>query len=776
MRGNRNQLGGRSRWVSTLRPTGVVLLVLIAAVALPLGFVDEARGVASPRTSVSGPPPVVVYQGETIGVTGVGKTTGGTIGPGEKAFVGLAGNADGNVESGSASSLDFSDWATGSYDVDNDRKPELSVAEPKVTDVTLKLSNGADVTNRRAPADMPITLQTKFNFDKADGVELHITGPNGVDVARAVASSTRIDTSGGTVTLDFSDEDPGRYTVRVEARELEASRSVTIGIDTAATAITLDRTTAVKGERVRATVVGDAGETMMVRIRASALDGLGGTNDAAEQVFERSGNVQSRLGSSAQNVVYATVKLDDSGRGVAVIRTEHLRDQNTAEIQLARGTNPTSSTVDSVDLRVQERATTVRSSPEIVSVGEKFTMTGSAPQSDTVKAYARVDTRWEPLFESAANNRYAEARVKSDGTWELEIDTSRVLNIPGTYRIGVTADATKRHPSNRVLSSSEFSALTSASTSMRTTSGGLSVSPSSRSIAAGVGDEITLVGTAVGQGDRVHLYVVPPRGGGLAMAQTVTVRNGEFRQDVDVFSTRGTYQILVIGQGRDGSFKNGNTPPTVQQKLVKRTQDQNQIVAVLRNAYSGAGVDDQIVQLAITAANPALTIGDVGQNGQVLRERVTITGTSNRADRTSVSIEVINPSGQAVTSTETRVNGIDGTWTATVDLSDISTGSYTIRATDDEVTSEKSVQVVSQLGQTTTRTPTPTATPTERPSPTPTSTPTATAEPTSTPTAELTETAAPSPTRTRRGLAGFTIGIAAAALLISVLAMRRYGR
>ena len=88
---------------SNVSTIAVVFLVISSAVAIPLLFSTEAGAVASPRTSVSGPPPVVVFQGESIDVTNVGKTTGGTIGPGEKTFIGIAGAADGAVESGSAS-------------------------------------------------------------------------------------------------------------------------------------------------------------------------------------------------------------------------------------------------------------------------------------------------------------------------------------------------------------------------------------------------------------------------------------------------------------------------------------------------------------------------------------------------------------------------------------------------------------------------------------------------------------------------------------------------
>jgi len=227
------------------------------------------------------------------------------------------------------------------------------VSTPKVTDVTLRLDNGADVTNRQSPADERITLTAEFNFDAADGVEIHVVGPDGLDVAPGVASSTRIDTSGNSVTLDFSDAQPGQYTVTVEGRNLEANRSATVGIDTITTFLSLAPASVEQGDTTRVTVHGDAGATYLVRIPAADLVGGEPTDAVAQQVFGSGGAVTSRGGSASQDAVYAVVKLDDSGSGDVVVRTANLRADHATTLQMGRGSDPSSSTIYTATLQVR---------------------------------------------------------------------------------------------------------------------------------------------------------------------------------------------------------------------------------------------------------------------------------------------------------------------------------------------------------------------------------------------------------------------------------------
>lgn len=342
----------------------LVLVVVAASLAMAAMLADGSGAVASPRTNVSAtpPPPVEVFLGEELNVTALGLTGGGTVGPGEVTFVGIAGAAEGSVESADAASVDFSGWTTGTYDADDDERAEIVVAEPRVTDLELELDNGADVTNESAPADEPITLTARFNFDAADGLRVEVIDPDGLDVAPSVASDTRIDADGGTVTLDFEGAEPGVYTVRAEARNLEAERSVTIGVDTDRLRLSLDDGTVVQGETVRATVHGRADERFVLRIDADDLAEPATTDAAAERVFGTTDAVTARRGSEAEGVVYATLRLDDDGTGAVDIRSEHLRP-GTVGLDLGRGTDPRASTALSGQIQVEAEPTTATPTP-----------------------------------------------------------------------------------------------------------------------------------------------------------------------------------------------------------------------------------------------------------------------------------------------------------------------------------------------------------------------------------------------------------------------------
>lgn len=384
----------------TARLATPLVLLVIVSVVLGGAFAGQSTAVSSPRTSISGAPIQTVYLGEELNVTQLGLSGGGTVGSGSVTFVGVAGDAEGTIETDDAASVDLSNWATGTYDADDDGQAELSVARPRVTDVALELDNGANVTNGRAPTDEQVTLTAEFSFDEADGLDVEVVDPDGLDVAPSVASATAIDSNGGSVTLDFSDAEPGRYVITVEARNLDASRSVTLDVGTARLRLTLDRGTVVQGEEVRATVSGDPGERYVLRIPVNDLDGLSATDAAAEQVFGTTDTVTGRLGSPAQDVVYATLELDDDGEASVLIRSEALLAGNTADLDLGRGTNPSASTVLAGSLRVEAPATTTTATPTTTTTEPPTTTAPTTTEPSTTTTAAPATT--EPSTTTAS--------------------------------------------------------------------------------------------------------------------------------------------------------------------------------------------------------------------------------------------------------------------------------------------------------------------------------------------------------------------------------------
>jgi hypothetical protein len=143
---------------------------------------SSVAALEGPRDTVEGPPPTVVFQGEGhIDISDIELTGGGTIGTDPVTLIGLRGDAEGTVETvRNPTHASFESIEQGTYDIDNDESPDIAVAEPRVTDIQLRLDNGVDVTDGRVQSGRLVTAIVDYNFDAADGVELEVRGPNGV--------------------------------------------------------------------------------------------------------------------------------------------------------------------------------------------------------------------------------------------------------------------------------------------------------------------------------------------------------------------------------------------------------------------------------------------------------------------------------------------------------------------------------------------------------------------------------------------------------------------
>ena len=202
----------------------VVCVVVLLVAAGGAAAVSAPRGAPADTT-----PPVRVFVGETLDVSAVELTGGGTVGTGSVTLDGVAGAADGDIQTiDDPTDADFSDFATGTYVVssDSDDRPEFVVTEPRVTEVVIENRNGANVTNAWEPTGDGLTVTARYNFDEADRLKLTVRDPDGLDVTTTVASSDRITTDGGTVRLDLSDEPDGTFRIVLRGSDLEDARRV----------------------------------------------------------------------------------------------------------------------------------------------------------------------------------------------------------------------------------------------------------------------------------------------------------------------------------------------------------------------------------------------------------------------------------------------------------------------------------------------------------------------------------------------------------------------
>ncbi len=690
-------------------------------------------------------------------------------GSGSVTLFGVAGEADGGVATVSdvrrADITDANNFEPGAYSFESDGTADLSVVEPRITEVTVYRgdgTDGADITGGSIPSSIgTITVQVEFNFAEAEDASVFVDDEDGLDITRQLTDRNRISRSGGTVVLRNIDElDAGQYTIVVEGSDdLDFVRTrVGAGIRDETQSITLEETEVTQGQEIIATVAGTPGEYGLVRIAGSDLDGIPPTDETAARVFRATGDVETRrgtntLGGTDDAYVGAVVDLGDDGIARVRIDTAFL-DPTTVDVEFVELAEPNTDVVtlrdgfdadadDTAELDIEEREIRLSATPTVVRIGEEFTITGVAPQSDDVKAYARIDSEWVPLRDGDGD--LAEDDVDSRGRFSIEVDAGREINFPDAYRIAVVADpvagGTDYLGSEASLTTSAFGDFdTTATTTVRTVEGALTSSLSAARIAADTGDEVTLSGTSFGQGDSVRVYLIGPRGqfltadGGFG-AESVSVRDNEFEAEYDAFQQRGGYTFFVVGRGRDGEYASdigfGGAD-------LRRGLTPQQAVEIIRDEYSGAGVDDRVIELTLSAENPSLAVDDFTQDGQVAQGEVTISGTSNRQDGTVIFVEVFDADNDVVATAEAVVDGASGEWETTLDLADLETGAYQLRASDDETAARLEFEVVSEV-TTPTETPAETPVPTETPTMTPTASPTPTATPTEAPTTTATE-------------------------------------
>lgn len=225
-------------------------------------------------------------------------------------------------------------------------------------------------------------------------------------------------------------------------------------------------------------------------------------------------------------------------------------------------------------------------------------------------------------------------------------------------------------------------------------------------VAAGVGDRIDVVGTTTFDSGTVRLYLVGPRGrfldsdGATGRLESESVSEGAFGVTYDAFAHRGTYRLLVVSPRSDGTFA---ATETLDRDALPSGVTQRQAVDLVKAAYGR----DEVLDLSLRAATPALRIDPVSATGELARnETVEVTGTSNRGDGTPVLVGLRDGGGRAVQTAEATVDATTGTWETTLDLAGVEPGAYAVFADDGETSASTPALVVAEVT-------TPTETPSE---------------------------------------------------------------
>jgi hypothetical protein len=696
-------------------------------------------------------------------------------------FYGLGGAAEGGAATADdAVAVDVTrgeGFRPGTYALAPAAEVAFTVDRPNVTGVEIypgDAATGTDVAGSSVPTSVDtLTVDPQFDFAASENATVVVENPTGLTITREVVDDPTVTAAGQPVGIDVSNLSAGTYTVRVEGvDDLDhVNETATVRIRAEARTVSLSRTRVVRGEPTVATVSGRPGAVRHVRVPAEALrDDASVTVPTARTTFGAADGLVLVGADASAAVLYAVVALDDDGFAKVELETERLAT-GTHGIEVAR--NVTAETEASVPVTVVDRDVSATPARTTLPVGATTTVSGTARGADDVKLYADLGTAWAPLYADAGDDELAETSVAADGSWTVDLDSRAVLSVVGDYRVAAVAD-----PGDDALGSTariDESTLrgfeTYATTTVRTTDPSLSASASRTRVATAAGDEVRVTGRAPGPRERLRAYVVTPRGA--VDARDVGVDDDDaFDFEYDDFDAAGRYRVLVVTAGRDGVFAyaDGGRAAAVRSEL-DGAETTASAAAVVRDAYAGAGVDDRIVALNVTATDPRVRVETVRRRGDGL----VVAGTTNRENGSFVGLDLRaagtgneNGTGSVVAVAEATVNA-SGAFRTRIDVATLDAGRYALRAETADATDVRTVR----LGDA----------PTPTPAPSPSLTPTDTAVPATATTGTATAAAggatpAASGRATRTGAAGDGFGpltalVAGAALLVAAARRRR---
>ena len=559
---------------------------------------------------------------------------------------------------------------------------KLAVANPTMA-LDLKVS-GTSVSS--ITEGTLLEVDSTNNLDASDMVSLVITDPDGVTIKVANGQYfDRINVSYltsqygvGATGIDTTGWKLGEYTFKVAtkkdttaglgARGLDAcSNEKTLTVLKAGINIDAEKTSAVELETVKLTVTGVTGHIIRVitsdpihtNFPAGVNDNQPVTiDDDCDGILDAMAHI---IGSSGKRT-YA-VEFTDSGYYMITVK------------------DVTAWMSDTVDITVSEKAVTF-DVPSTVTIGEKFTIKGTANTGTTV----------DIAVEGTVNALLNDLVIDQNGEFSKEIDTATAgiaaFSVPGSVRLKAYID---RAAGAGAIGPTETE---DGSVTILMTSPSLTVELSNSEIAQG--DEFTVSGTAPGS-KCLNILAIAPNGSsgtlidgtGTGIYNTVTSVSevdGTFSKKIRVGPNvdTGSYLVAVLSPGRDDVYNGltGNvgvsdfmTSLAAQYNLASKTQEQ--LLAIIQDAtVEAAGSDDLLWTDYIKVGSPFVTLDPIAS--VTVGEPLVVTGTTNREEGFAILVTVKGP----VELTPQTVEVENGTFNATFDTTGALAGTYTVKADD----------------------------------------------------------------------------------------------
>ncbi|WP_353635358.1 HVO_2072 family ArtA-dependent S-layer glycoprotein [Halobacterium sp. NMX12-1] len=705
------------------------------------------------------------------------------------------------------------DAATGTYAVGGTTGSgefNVTVQTPRVTMLEVRNSGNNDVSGGLLTTNSgTATVETDYNYNKAEDIELTVEDEDGLDVTDEIIVNTSNVTKnqGGDVSFAINPDqvDAGEYTFSVAGVDDldygEATETVSVTISSSQTAsLSLSTEEVVQGENVQYTVENSPeGNVHAVTIEDGDFrDNIDDAN--VEKIFRNVGDTLNT--GTVDGDAYAVVEID-GGSGVGSIETQYL-DDSSIDLNLYPAHTDDGSDTDYIydndtvnesalgelttdddqSFDVTEGEVSLDSPSGAYVVGSEVTVNGTANEgTDDVALYARDNNDFELVEVDDSKS----IEVDSDDTFEEEgvvlsgdNNGNDILSLPGTYRLGVidVQDAnTSGTTPNGSLTTSEFNGGVSSTVSIRVTDTELNGSFATYNGQVASEDEsVDVSGTAPGKNELTVAFV-DSRGN--VNAQDISVDNdGTFDAEdltLDNMSEGGTVSAHIISSGRDDTFGEGDVADDADEFASEiigygsgASSGEQVREQILANSVDDTASDDLIVTEEFRYVSGLTTIESV--SGVEAGGTLTVEGVTNRMpDDNTITVELLDSEGDSVMVTSTDNWDTNGQWSVDMDLADVEPGEYTVESDDGDSTDRQDIEIVEEVEETT-QEPTTTEEPTtQEPTTTEEST---TAAPTTT--EESAGTTEDTSGESGSGIPGFGMGIALVAVLgAALLALRQ---
>ena len=441
-------------------------------------------------------------------------------------------------------------------------------------------------------------------------------------------------------------------------------------------AVSVDKSTVVKGNDFLLTVSGTPGQEVKLSTSDSGISAIEGQENIVDSSLDLYLGFNVTIGDSGSTVIEFTTSKDATFTITALFNNG---DKKTVKVVVEKG------------------SVTAVSDQDSYYVGNEISFSGTNTETDTVALYIKgTNYVWQKIGDNAS--------VNGDNTWSKKV-TLNTLDA-GTYSVYAVAISSSAVPANETDVTNNFAYDTVVLTLKQPF---LTATAASSTVAKG--DKIKITGTAEAT-DELKYYIF---GTNLFKTDSISVDDdSSYSKKIDTTNyDAGQYYVIiqhpmydqkfnVIGNQSNGNiYLNYSGTPTYDNNgiatgnttiLFNANERQSSNAAqALKDAIDTQNIDDIYVALTFIVATPYMTLDNVAD--QTKGSTFTVSGTTNVVSGEVVTVEVISTAFTAVdkssvsassylVETTEVVAGTDGVnkWAVTFNTSSLDVDSYTIKA------------------------------------------------------------------------------------------------